>query len=310
MNEAYVRTVRLLLDVAPAIFANPVFAMKGGTALNLFLQDMPRLSVDIDVVFTRHDDPREVALAAIGEELSTIRDRVRRMGYDVVAPKTAEGHDAKLFIRADDVEVKVEVNYVFRGTVLPTITHRLAPAARQRFSASIEVPSLSPAELYGSKLVAALDRQHPRDLFDVKLMLETGYGWDEVTLDCFVVYLAAHNRPMHEVLFPNLKPLGEIFENEFDGMTVEPVEVRDLEGVRERLVHELPRALLARQRNFLLSMARAAPDWALLPYGHLERLPALQWKRLNLEKLRRSAKRFALQHDELAARLGSLGKCG
>ena len=102
MNEAYVRTVRLLLDIAPAVFVNPVLAMKGGTALNLFLQDMPRLSVDIDVVFTRHDEPREVAIQAIGEELMAIRERVARMGYGVVAPKTAEGHEAKLFIRADD----------------------------------------------------------------------------------------------------------------------------------------------------------------------------------------------------------------
>ena len=230
MNEAYVRTVRLLLDIAPAVFVNPVFAMKGGTALNLFLQDMPRLSVDIDVVFTRHDMPREAAIQAIGEELMAIRERVTHMGYSVVAPKTAEGHEAKLFIRADDAEVKVEVNYVFRGTVQPIVARKLVPAAQERFTASIELPVLSSAELYGSKLVAALDRQHPRDLFDVKLMLETGYGWDEETLDCFVVYLAGHNRPIHEVLFPSRKPLAAIFESEFDGMTVSRVEVSELEG--------------------------------------------------------------------------------
>lgn len=55
MNEAYIRTVQLLLDIAPAVFETPVFAMKGGTAINLFVQDMPRLSVDIDVVFVPHD---------------------------------------------------------------------------------------------------------------------------------------------------------------------------------------------------------------------------------------------------------------
>jgi predicted nucleotidyltransferase component of viral defense system len=310
VNEAYVRTVRLLLDVLPAVFTNPDFAMKGGTALNLFVQDMPRLSVDIDVVFTPHDASRDVALAAIGVELVAVADRARRMGHRVLAPKTSEGHEAKLFIQAEGVEVKVEVNHVFRGTVLPTVTRTLVPAARQRFSASVDVPVLSSAELYGSKLVAALDRQHPRDLFDVKLMLETGYRWDEATLDCFVVYLAGHNRPMHEVLFPNLKPMAAIFENEFEGMTVRPVEVAELEQARENIVHGLPNALLPRQRDFLLSMARAAPDWTLLPYAHLDRLPALQWKLLNLQKLRRSARRFADQHDELAARLGALRGSG
>lgn len=307
MIEAYVRTVRLLLDIAPAVFVNPLFAMKGGTALNLFLQDMPRLSVDIDVVFTRHDMPREAAIHAIGDELTAIRERVARMGYGVVMPKTAEGHEAKLFIRADDAEVKVEVNYVFRGTVVPVQPRRLVPAAQERFAASIELPTLSSAELYGSKLVAALDRQHPRDLFDVKLMLETGYMWDEETLDCFVVYLAGHNRPMHEVLFPNVKPLDAVFENEFDGMTGAPVELGALEAVRGRLLHELPRALLPRQREFLLSMARAAPDWTLMSYPHLAQLPALQWKLVNLERLRKNGKRFAQQHDELKQRLASLG---
>lgn len=306
MNEAYVRTVRLLLDIAPAVFVNPVLAMKGGTALNLFLQDMPRLSVDIDVVFTRHDMPRDAAIQAIADELTAIRERVSRMGYGVVTPKTAEGHEAKLFIRADDAEVKVEVNYVFRGTVLPVEPRRLVPAAQERFAASIELPVLTPAELYGSKLVAALDRQHPRDLFDVKLMLDTGHRWNEETLDCFVVYLAGHNRPMHEVLFPSLKPLGPIFENEFEGMTVEAVDLTALEAVRERMLRELPRALSARQREFLLSMARAAPDWTLLQHPHIEHLPALQWKLLNLEKLRKSGKRFAQQHDELATRLSDL----
>jgi predicted nucleotidyltransferase component of viral defense system len=306
VNETYVRTVRLLLDIAPAVFVNPVFAMKGGTALNLFLQDMPRLSVDIDVVFTRHDMPRALAIQAIGEELVAIRERVTRMGYGVVAPKTAEGHEAKLFIRADDVEVKIEVNYVFRGTVLPPTIRKLMPAAQELFSASVEVSVLSPPELYGSKLVAALDRQHPRDLFDVKQMLESGHRWDEETLDCFVVYLAGHNRPMHEVLFPSLKPLDAIFENEFDGMTIDAVGLTALEAVRGRMLHELPRALLPRQRDFLLSMARAAPDWALLPYPHIEHMPALQWKLQNLEKLRKSSRRFTLQHDELAARLGAL----
>lgn len=308
MNETYVRTVRLLLDIAPAVFVNPVFAMKGGTALNLFLQDMPRLSVDIDVVFTRHDMQREAAIQAIAEELLAIRERVTRMGYSVVAPKTAEGHEAKLYIRADDAEVKVEVNYVFRGTVQPIVARKLVPAAQERFTASVELPVLSSAELYGSKLVAALDRQHPRDLFDVKLMLETGYGWDEETLDCFVVYLAGHNRPIHEVLFPSLKPLAAIFESEFDGMTASRVEVSELEGVRERMAHELPRALLPRHHDFLLSMARAAPDWSLLPYPHLEHLPALQWKLFNLAKLRKSERKFVQQHDELAMRLGALGR--
>jgi hypothetical protein len=199
MNAHYVRTVQLLLSVAQAVFDTPVFAMKGGTALNLFLQDMPRLSVDIDVVFVPHTLPRDEALRAISEELAAVQARIEALGFEAVLRKAKEGNEAKLFVRSAQVEVKVEVNFVFRGTVLPPERRSLSPATQRKFSANVEVPVLAPPELYASKLVAALDRQHPRDLFDMQLMLASG-GWNEALLDCFVVYLAGHHRPLHEVL--------------------------------------------------------------------------------------------------------------
>lgn len=51
MDNRYKATVALLLDVMPFVFEQKCFAMKGGTAINLFCRDMPRLSVDIDLVF-------------------------------------------------------------------------------------------------------------------------------------------------------------------------------------------------------------------------------------------------------------------
>jgi hypothetical protein len=306
MNAAYVRTVQLMLEIAPAVFATPAFAMKGGTALNLFLQDMPRLSVDIDVVFVPYGLPREQALRHIEQELSGVRSRVEELGYAARLSKSAEGNEAKLFVRADDAEVKIEVNFVFRGTVLPPERRSLASAAQQMFSMELEVPMLAPPELYGSKLVAALDRQHPRDLFDVQLMLASGTGWPEDLLDCFVVYLAGHNRPVHEVLFPNRKPLEVVFENEFLGMTSTPAKLENLLAVRDRVMSELPRALLPRHRQFLLSMVSAEPDWSCLPHNHLHLLPALQWKLRNLAQLRRNARKFSLQYDELVARFEAM----
>lgn len=161
MNDAYIRTVQLLLDIAPTVFDAPTFAMKGGTALNLFVQDMPRLSVDIDVVFVRHDLAREDALKAIGAELAAAQQRVTALGHEVELRENKDGTEAKLFVRGADAEVKVEVNFVFRGTVLPPQRRSLTPAAQQMFAADIQVPVLADPELYGSKLVAALDRQHP-----------------------------------------------------------------------------------------------------------------------------------------------------
>jgi hypothetical protein len=54
MNPTYAATARLLTEIAPVVFESGIFALEGGTAINLFLRDMPRLSVDLDLVFTDH----------------------------------------------------------------------------------------------------------------------------------------------------------------------------------------------------------------------------------------------------------------
>ena len=158
MNVDYVRTVQLLLAVAPAVFDTAAFAMKGGTALNLFVQDMPRLSVDIDVVFVPHGLPRQEALNAISAELAAAQARVEALGVSAVLRRSKDGTEAKLFVSDGVAEVKVEVNSVFRGTVLPPERRALTPAAQQMFSANVEVPILAVPELYAGKLVAGLDR--------------------------------------------------------------------------------------------------------------------------------------------------------
>jgi predicted nucleotidyltransferase component of viral defense system len=306
MNQEYVDTVRLLLAVAPVVFRPKHFAMKGGTALNLFLQDMPRLSVDIDVVFTDHTLGRDESLRAIAADLTVAKSELTRLGFRASLPTTRSGDDVKLLVNADGAQVKVEVNFVFRGTVLPVTPRPLTAAAQDLFTTDLVLPVLAPEELYGSKLIAAMDRQHPRDMFDVWKMLEQ-FDWRPSFVDCFVAYLAGHNRPVHEVLFPKKLPLEPAFTNEFSGLTTEAVLLSVLEETQERVLTQLPRALTSAHRKFLLSLVRAEPEWSLMPFTHLEHLPALQWKLLNLRKLKsRDARRFAAQYDELAARLEAL----
>ena len=300
MNQEYVDTVRLLLAIAPAVFQSPRLALKGGTALNLFLHDMPRLSVDIDVVFTDHTLGREDAMRAIAADLKAAKIAIFALGYRARLPTTKSGNDVKLFVEDNGLRINVEVNFVFRGTVLPVTQRPLMPIAQELFTSDIVLPVLDPAELYGGKLVAALDRQHPRDMFDVLKMLER-FGWQPSFVDCFVAYLAGHNRPVHEVLFPKALPLEPVFTNEFAGLTNDEVALTLLEQTQKRLITELPRALIQRHRDFLLSLVRAEPEWDLMPFSNLRHLPALQWKLLNLGKLKaRNAGRFSAQHDELA----------
>ena len=306
MTPGYIDTVRLLLAIAPTVFTSGRFAMKCGTALNLFVQDMPRLSVDIDVVCVDHRPDREAALKTISAELVAMKAVLKAKGYRAILPASTQGDEVKLVVGNDPTQVKVEVNFVFRGSVLRVETRSLVATAQDLFTTDVTIPVLATPELYGSKLVAAMDRQHPRDIFDALHMLDR-FGWREIFADCFVAYLAGHNRPVHEVLFPKTKPLAPGFSNEFAGMTREEVSPDALLVAQARLIADLPRQPTERHRSFLLSLVRAEPEWTLLPFPHLQELPALKWKLLNLVKLKKSdTTRFRAQADELARSMASV----
>jgi Nucleotidyl transferase AbiEii toxin, Type IV TA system len=298
MNGAYTATVRQLLDIAPMVFATPHFALKGGTALNLFLHDLPRLSVDIDVVFTNHRLDREAALQAIAAELSAISQKLEAIGYEVKQRRNSSSNESKLMVVGPQAQVKVEVNEVFRGTLLPLQQRPLSPATEEEFAQAVTLPLLATAELYGSKLVAAMDRQHPRDLFDV-LILYDSLGLTPEIVDCFVAYLAGHNRPVHELLAPKRQPLAITYANQFSGMTRNAISLEALQQIRERLFHELPRALTIEHRTFLLSLVQMQPRWDCMPFPHLQDLPSIQWKLLNLAKLK--TPKLAAQSELLQA---------
>lgn len=304
MDQTYIETVRLLLEAAPVIFEAPSFAMKGGTAINLFVQDLPRLSVDIDVVYTDHTQSRQEALRSISLALETTRVRLAKAGLEADTSSPKEADEIKLFLRRGRSQVKVEVNHVFRGTVLPVVRRRLGAEARRLFTTELIVPLLATPELYGSKLVAALDRQHPRDLFDVLGMFERS-GLSPEVVECFVCYLAGHNRPVHEVLFSRDQDMSRAFDNEFIGLTRQAIALEQLVAVRRQLKAQLPSALTENHRRFLLGLVTGEPDWSLMQCAHLAELPAIRWKVQNLAKLKQANRRkFAQQANELRARFG------
>lgn len=305
MDKAYADTVRLLLAVAPAVFDNAIFAMKGGTAINLFVQDMPRLSVDIDVVYLPRQVPRDDALQAINQELAAVAGRIAPLGVQTRLVRSRDLGDTKMIVENESTQVKVEVNTVFRGTVLPTASRSLSPGTADRFGVEFDVPVLDSDELYGGKLVAAMDRQHPRDLYDVWQLYQSG-GITDGMVECFVVYLAGHNRPIHEVLFGNDKDIVTEYDRAFVGMTLTPCPLPTLLDARARIRRELPARLSAQHRQFLSGLARAEPDWSLLSCPHAAELPALRWKLNNLETFRqRRPKDFAAQVETLEARLAA-----
>lgn len=305
MNQIYLDTARLLTQVAPLVFVDDTFALKGGTAINLFVRDMPRLSVDLDLVFPDHTLPRDQALARINDAIRQAAERLNKRGFQTHMP-AADAGETKLLVRRGRIEVKIEANFVMRGTVQPVGLASLTSSARDVLMADLEIPVVSLEDVYGGKLVAAMDRQHPRDLFDV-MQLFVHEGITPGIRRAFVVYLASSNRPVHEVLFPPLRDIQYDYEHNFQGMTAEPVQLDALLAARERLARKLQQGLDENERRFLLSLVTGAPEWSLLGIAHLEQLPGIRWKLHNLAQLQKTnAKKFAEQADTLAARLAAV----
>jgi predicted nucleotidyltransferase component of viral defense system len=193
MNQIYIDTARLLTQVAPVVLDSGVFALKGGTAINLFIRDMPRLSVDLDLVFPDYSLSRGKALAQINHAIRNSAERLKARGLQIRTVAATGAGETKLLVRRGDIEIKIEVNFVTRGTVHPVRNTSLSAKAREILQADLEIPVVSLEDVYGGKLVAAMDRQHPRDLFDV-MQLYAHEGITPAIRRSFVIYLASHNR--------------------------------------------------------------------------------------------------------------------
>ncbi|MHB1688645.1 MAG: nucleotidyl transferase AbiEii/AbiGii toxin family protein [Ignavibacteriaceae bacterium] len=181
--------------------------------------------------------------------------------------------------------IKIEPNTTIRGIVYPAVEKRLCTRAEEIFELSLSVRTLSLEGIYGEKICAALDRQHPRDLFDIKLLLENE-GLTEKIKKAFIVYLISHDRPIVEVLNPGVQDIKLIFENEFTGMTLDNVTLPDLIDTRLNLITLIKSSLTENEKLFLLSFKNMTPDWTLLGLDGIENLPAIQWKILNLRKMK------------------------
>lgn len=286
-TEQYRDQVRLLLDVLPLVMAEPAFALKGGTAINLFEWDLPRLSVDIDLTYLPIHD-RIASLRTIGEALARIKAEIeRRLPPTRVTQSRQgqEGMEVKLNCQRGKTQIKVEVNPTLRGHLLPLRDLPCSDQVQEKFEAFVEARCLSHGELFGGKICAALDRQHPRDLFDVKRLLDAEGLMDEVRHG-FVAALVSHGRPIAELIRPSRKDQSETFKAQFEGMPFEPFTYEDHVHTLDRLVTAIHASLNADDRKFLESFEAGNPEWALFPLPALQELPAPQFKLMNIRKFR------------------------
>lgn len=298
-QKSYMSQVKLLLQCLPSVASETSFAIKGGTAINLFIRDLPRLSVDIDLVYLPITD-RNQSLAGIEAGLTSIKGKLENR-YPELKIKTQYSPTTqsiiKLYVLNQEVQIVIEPNLILRGLVYPSQKMNLAPSAEARFKVSVsDVPIASINDVYAGKICAALDRQHPRDLFDVKLLLEEGITQD--IKKAFLIYLASNSRPMYELLEPHRLDQRQAFQDEFIGMTNIEVTYESLEEAREALIVAIKQALNEEDKEFLLSVKRGKPNWDKIGLPHIEQMPGIKWKLLNISRMDKEKHRGALEKLE------------
>ena len=296
-KQAYKKQVGLLLDVLPEVAKEPCFALHGGTAINLFVRNMPRLSVDIDLTYIPTED-RQLALVNIAKAL----ERVKR-SIEMLIPNVRVLHRqevAKLLISSQGVDIKLEVNLVGRGVIDTPNKMPLCDKAQNDYDAFCAIQVVPIGQLYGGKICAALDRQHPRDLFDIKFLLENE-GFSEDIKKGFLFCLLCIDRPINEVIRPNFQDQRLAMANQFEGMSAEIFSYEDFEITREKLVQIIHANLTQVDKNFLLSVKNLTPDWSVYDF---EKFPAVQWKMRNLQILKdKNSQKHREQYDALKEKL-------
>lgn len=303
-RQTYEAQVALLVRVLPHVAKEEIFALKGGTAINLFYRDLPRLSVDVDLTYLPIKERAE-SLVEINETMDRIAASIEGgiNGSRAQRILGGGGGATRVLARLEGAEIKIETSPVTRGVVHDPEIRSVSEAVADAFGYA-EMQIVSFEDLFGGKLHAAVDRQHPRDLYDVKLL----YAHEGLTDDLFrtfLIYVACSSRPTHELLNPNHIDLNQPYVREFEGMTKSTVELDELLMTRSQLIADIQSRFDKSTKQFLLSLQDGTPDFSAIDRPQASELPAVRWKLLNLKRLiRDNPRKHAEQREELEKLLG------
>ena len=270
----------LLIRIMPSVYKIKEFAVHGGTAINLFHRNLLRYSVDIDVTYIPIEN-RQQSLASINQKLLEVKKNIEKTIPGVVVKHKPDVW--KLLCTLGDATVKIEVNATKRGIIGDVVELPLCEKARNEFSMGCKARTVSFSQLYGGKITAALSRQHPRDLFDCKYMELQSF--DDVK-NGFMLCLLGSDKPIIESLQPHDIDQTEALENQFQGMTETPFGYEDYLESRTALLSLVNGGLTITDKEFLLSFEQGEPDWNKCCAGDLSQYPSVQWKLLNIGKLK------------------------
>lgn len=280
INKEYFNQVKLLVQILPEIAKEKCFVLKGGTAINLFYNNLPRLSVDIDLTYINFDK-REIAYPKINSALERINLNLNKRGFK----SFIRGENEKKIICNNNFStVKIEPNYTLRGCINTPQILSVCEKAEELFGYA-ELPILSKQEVYGGKICAALDRQHPRDLFDIFQLIENNELNSEI-IKGFVVMLLSANRPINEIINPNILDKKITFDTEFNGMSdIDFTYNQHLETL-DYLINNVQTKLQRDYKEILLNFVNLNLDLSDIGIPNIEKLSAIQWKLQNLTKLK------------------------
>jgi hypothetical protein len=282
MNDVYRKKVELLLRILPFVTDEECFAVHGGTAINLFIKNLNRLSVDIDLTYIPLED-RATSLNHINEALMRIADKTRRSFSDIrIIPRL---DICKIICERQGCQVKIEVNQTKRGLACGDARlYPLCEKAQSLFGMEVEARIVSLSQLYGGKISAALSRQHPRDLFDVKHM---DIPLSEVK-EGIIFCLLGSDRPIHESFSPNFIDQRETMENQFVGMSDIPFSYEEFELTRDILIKGVNDIMTEEDKRFLVGFEELTVNREDSPYSNFFDFPSVKWKIHNLQQLKTS----------------------
>lgn len=208
--------VTRLADVLEYLNTNPVLkenlALKGGTAINLTIFNLPRLSVDIDMDYLINNSREEML-----EHRKLINNAINGyMGFQGYTKneKTKNPHSLDSWVydyigaSGNRDNIKIEINYSLRAHILPAEER---PIITKHFSSEYKVKTLAPIEIYGSKINALLSRAAARDLYDVKNMICFGrfnQSEEELLRKAIVFYAAVSAKAINKTF--NTKAIDSI----------------------------------------------------------------------------------------------------
>ena len=184
--------------------------LKGGTAINLTVFEMPRLSVDIDLDYCCNSDKDTMMAdrAVIGQE---ILGYMQSNGYTLhPSSKNTHALDSMVFsylnTGGNNDNIKIEINYMMRTHILEPLTRKTSVP----FIEDVDVYALAPLELFGSKIKALIERAAPRDMYDVNRMIKQKIVRDDqmdILRKIVLFYLAVggKNKPEKEYSFEKIQ---------------------------------------------------------------------------------------------------------